>query len=105
MFSYDNCKNMAPAEKKKCFHYLSTSVNTDPNLKTEEGLHGQSGQKFGVVSAILDGRQLQNLEQYRATSDVFNMTVAEDNAFHSPSGTFPAMADGFFVFLEPLPPG
>jgi len=81
--------------------------NTDPILQTEEGLRecSKEGQEFGVVSATLDGRQLQNLEQYRATSDVFNMTVAEDNAFQSPSGTFPAMADGFFAFLEPLPPG
>jgi hypothetical protein len=81
--------------------------DTDPKLKTEEGLRecSREGQEFGVVSATLDGRQLQNLEQYRATSDVFNMTVAENNAFQSPSGTFPAMTDGFFAFLEPLSPG
>jgi len=60
--------------------------------------------EFGTVRATLDRRQLQNLEQYRVTSDVFNMTVAENNAFQSPSGTFPAMAGGFFVFLEPLSP-
>ncbi len=81
--------------------------NTDPKLKTEEGLRecSREGQEFGVVSATLDGRQLQNLEQYRATSDVFNMTVAENNAFQSLSGTFPAIADGYFALLEPLPPG
>lgn len=81
--------------------------DTDPKLKTEQGLRdcSREGQEFGTVSATLDGRQLQNLEQYRATSEVFNMTVAENNAFQSPSGTFPAMADGFFAFLEPLPPG
>ncbi len=78
----------------------------DPKLKMEAGLRECSrGQEFGVVSATLDGRQLQNLERYRATSSVFNMTVAENNAFQSSSGTFPAMADGFFAFLEPLPPG
>ncbi len=33
------------------------------------------------------------------------MTVAKNNAFQSQSGIFPAMADGFFVFLEPLSPG
>jgi len=65
----------------------------------------REGQEFGVVSATLDGRQLQNLEQYRATSDLFNMTVAENNAFQSKPGTFPAMTDGFFAFLEPLSPG
>lgn len=81
--------------------------NTDPRLKTEAGLRGCSreGQELGVVTATLDGRELQGLEQYRVTSDVFNMTIPEDNAFQSPFGTFPAMADGFFVFLEPLTPG
>jgi hypothetical protein len=81
--------------------------NTDPVLKTEAGMREctREGQEFGVVSATLDGRELTGLEQYRVTSDVFNMTIPENNAFESPSGTFPAMADGFFVFLEPLAPG
>jgi hypothetical protein len=81
--------------------------NTDPRLKTEAGLRecSKEGQEFGTVAATLDGRELQGLEQYRVTSDVFNMTIPENNAFQSPSGTFPAIADGFFVFLEPLTPG
>ena len=28
----------------------------------------------------------------------------EDNVFKNPPGTFRGMSDGFFVFLEPLPP-
>ena len=81
--------------------------NTDPRLKTEAGLRecSREGQELGVVTATLDGRELQSLEQYRVTSDIFNMTIPENNAFQSPSGTFPAIADGFFVFLEPLTPG
>jgi hypothetical protein len=81
--------------------------NTDPRLKTEAGLRecSKEGQELGTVTATLDGRELQGLEQYRVTSDVFNMTIPENNAFQSPSGTFPAMADGFFVFLEPLTSG
>lgn len=81
--------------------------DTDPELKTETGLRdcSKEGQEFGIVSATLDRRELLDLEQYRMTSDVFNMTIPENNAFQSPAGTFPAIADGFFVFLEPLPPG
>jgi hypothetical protein len=81
--------------------------NTDPRLKTEAGLRecSKEGQEFGTVTATLNGRELQGLEQYRVTSDVFNMTIPQNNAFESPSGTFPAIADGFFVFLEPLMPG
>jgi hypothetical protein len=33
------------------------------------------------------------------------MTIPDSNAFQSPAGTFPAIADGYFVFLEPLSPG
>lgn len=103
-----NCS--VPAGKAILAPLISGSCwddDTDPKLKTEAGLRecSREGQEFGVVSATLDGRQLQNLERYRATSSVFNMTVAENNAFQSSSGTFPAMADGFFAFLEPLPPG
>jgi hypothetical protein len=80
---------------------------TDPKLKTQAGLLecSKEGQQYGVVSATLDGRKLQNLGQYRATSNVFNITFAQDNAFQTKPGTFRAIADGFFVFLEPLRPG
>jgi hypothetical protein len=39
--------------------------DTDPKLKTEQGLRdcSKEGQEFGTVRATLDGRQLQNLEQ------------------------------------------
>ena len=33
------------------------------------------------------------------------MTIPKDNIFQASAGTFKAMVDGFFVFLEPLPPG
>ncbi len=31
--------------------------------------------------------------------------MVEGNIFHLPAGTFKSHADGFFVFLEPPPPG
>jgi hypothetical protein len=77
---------------------------TDPKLKTHAGLLecSKEGQEYGVVSATLDGRKLQNLGQYRTTSNDFNITFAKDNAFQTKPGTFRAIADGFFAFLEPL---
>jgi hypothetical protein len=36
---------------------------------------------------------------------LINITIAEGNFYESPVGTFRGFADGFFVFLEPLPPG
>ena len=90
-----------PAEKAILAPQITGSCWAEPNLLE----CAREGNEFGVVSATIDGVELQNLEQYRVTSDVFNMTVPENNAFESPSGTFPAIADGYFVFLEPLPAG
>ena len=36
---------------------------------------------------------------------LFSGTVPKDNILRDPPGTFRVVTDGFFVFLEPLPPG
>ena len=36
---------------------------------------------------------------------LFSGTLPEDNTFKNPPGTFRGVTDGFFVLLEPLPPG
>jgi hypothetical protein len=61
--------------------------------------------EYGVIEATVDGVKLKNLEQYRTQSGFFNITIVEGNIYESPVGTFRGFADGFFVFLEPLPPG
>ena len=48
---------------------------------------------------------MKNLEHYRTQSGFFNITIVEGNIYESPVGTFRGFADGFSVFLEPLPPG
>jgi hypothetical protein len=81
--------------------------NTDPTLKTPAGLShcATAGNEFGVISATLDGMKLQNLEQYRTLTSVFNIIVPKDNAYKNKEGVWPAQNDGFFVFLKPLTPG
>ncbi|HEY6883642.1 MAG TPA: hypothetical protein VI278_06350 [Nitrososphaeraceae archaeon] len=64
-----------------------------------------AGDQYGVISASLDGRQLQNLQQYRTATGFFNLVVPNDNAYSNKPGTWRAYSEGFFVFLEPLPPG
>ena len=81
--------------------------NTDPSLKTDEGLRNcaMQGNEYGVLSASLDGSKLQDLNQYRTQTGVFNLTLPKDNFCNCVPGTFKTMADGFFVFLKPLPVG
>ena len=78
--------------------------NTDPNIKTDEGLRkcAMQGNEYGVLSASLDGSKLQDLNQYRTQTRFFNLTLPKDNFCNCVPGTFKTMADGFFVFLKPL---
>jgi hypothetical protein len=81
--------------------------NTDPAVKTDEGLRkcAMAGNEYGILSAKLDGVDLQNLDQYRMQSNFFNLTVPKDNFCNCVPGTFKSTADGFFIFLKPLSVG
>ncbi len=78
-----------------------------PGVKSEEDLRRctMADNEYGVIEATVDGVKLKSLEQYRTQSGFFNITIPEDNIYNSRAGTFRALTDGFFVFLEPLPPG
>jgi hypothetical protein len=81
--------------------------NSTPELKTDDALRrcASEGNEYGVIEATVDGVKLKNLEQYRTQSGFFNVTIVKGNIYESPTGTFRGFADGFSVFLEPLPPG
>jgi hypothetical protein len=98
-----------PASKAILVPLLTGEKHDDGSTATpltdEQILNGaKAGNEYGIVSATLDGRQLVNLEQYRIQNP-HTITVPGDNIFKNKAGTFKGMADGFFVFLEPLPPG
>ncbi len=78
-----------------------------PDVKSDQDLRrcAMAGNEYGVIEATVDGVKLKSLEQYRTQSGFFNITIPEDNIYGSRAGTFRALTDGFFVFLEPLPPG
>lgn len=82
------------------FHEDFPGQLTDSEIRES----AMAGNEYGVISATLDGRPIVNVEDYRVQS-FHNITVPEDNIFDNPPGTFRGMADGFFVFLEPLAPG
>jgi hypothetical protein len=95
-----------PPGKAILFPILSAECDYGTeNTDAEVRKCATEGNEFGVISATIDGVRLQNLEQYRIQSDFFNITIPEDNIYDADPGTFKAMVDGFFVFLEPLPAG
>jgi hypothetical protein len=78
-----------------------------PEVKNDEDLRrcAMAGDEYGVIEATVDGVKLKDLQSYRTQSGFFNTSQAENNIYDMPAGSFRAFADGYFVFLEPLPPG
>ena len=58
--------------------------------------------QYLTFKATLDGIRLNNLENNYATTNIFNMTVPNDNFEYHKSGTYPTAAGGYFIFLKPL---
>jgi hypothetical protein len=62
--------------------------------------------KATILEASVDGVSLQDLQNYRAQSPaLFNVTFPENNIFGIPQGSSEAVADGYWVMLQPLPAG
>ena len=78
-----------------------------PEVKNEEDMRdcATAGNEYGVIEATVDGVKIKDLESYRTQSGFFNSSIVENNIYDSPSGNYRAFADGYFLFLEPLPAG
>jgi len=99
-----------PSDKAILLPILSGTCwtdKTDPIPMTEQEITkcAMAGNEYGKISATLDGKTIQNLNNYRTQSPFFNITVPENNVFNNMPGVWKAKTDGFFLFLEPLSPG
>jgi hypothetical protein len=61
--------------------------------------------KATQLKARIDGVDVTDLNTYRFQSPLFNLTLPENNIFGLPAGTTEAVADGFWILLEPLTAG
>lgn len=63
------------------------------------------------LSVELDGESIPNLLRFRQRSVPFGITLPPSNLYSAPCGgevpaaTYPAVDDGYYVMLRPLPPG
>jgi hypothetical protein len=97
-----------PAEKAILAPTITGQCNYgDQTVKNDDDLRrcATAGDEYGAIEVTLDGRKIQNLEQYRVQTGFFNASVTKDNLYSSPPGIFKAYADGWMVLLQPLPPG
>lgn len=87
---------------------LCYNNNEDPLTKTDTQMNKclTTCGSGNVISASIDGRMIQNPEQYRFQTPFYMITVPYNNIFHAPpAGTFRGKADAIFLLFEPLAPG
>jgi hypothetical protein len=99
-----------PAGKAILFPIINSecSYSERPTLKTESDLAKCAkvlNNPTTNLQASVDGVNLQQLDKYRVTSPLFNLTFPAKNIFGSPVGTTQAVGDGWFIIMHPLPPG
>jgi hypothetical protein len=82
--------------------YVRTAGETEEEMRTtiKEDIDTVTN-----LEASIDGTPLQNLSNYRIQSPFFDVTLPKDNILGEPEGTYLAVSDGYWLFIEPLPPG
>jgi hypothetical protein len=102
-----NCS--IPSSKAILFPILNTecSYSESPSLKNEAELRNCAvdSNKDAILSASLDNREIKNIDKYKITSGLFNVSYPSDPVFPTNSNLSQAVSDGWFIMLEPLKPG
>jgi len=102
-----NCT--VPSGKAILFPILNTecSYSETPTIKNKEELRNCAveANNDAVLSASIDSRNIKNIDKYRITSDLFNVSYPSDPVFPTNSNSSKAVSDGWFIMLEPLKPG
>ena len=77
-----------------------------PSAKTDQDLSkcAQEDQSNAVMSLVVDGSEIKNLQNYRVASRGFDINFSENSLF-AVSGPTRAVSDGYWVILEPLETG
>ena len=81
------------------------SFANDTDLLTEEELVKRAidaTNRTKSLRVIVDGNSLDNIENYRVLTPVFDLTFPESNVYDVHPGTTRAVCDGYWIFLKPL---
>jgi hypothetical protein len=100
-----NCD--VPADRAILVFGITEWCNYDATHKTDEDLRKcvVARNDFAKHQILIDGKNVENVEQYRVTTDFYNMTFPKDNMYSVPAGTFRSLLDGTWLMLKPLPVG
>lgn len=99
-------------EDRDMLRSLAASKGLDPDSLTDEDLLrlfvNDSADNYKEMYCRINGRPLQNLEQYRYETPAFDFVYGGgwwDDTLFPPGPKGPTMAAGHAVILAPLPPG
>ncbi|MFL6440562.1 MAG: hypothetical protein ACJ702_01240 [Nitrososphaeraceae archaeon] len=71
-------------------------------LRLFRPMYRTGNQESKSMDVIINGVKLENLENYRIQSPLFDVTFPENNIFSVKPGSTKAVSDGYWVFSEPL---
>ncbi len=104
---YRTC--VIPAGKALAFNAIDTecSYAEDATLKSEAQLRSCAinGDLGGTAQVTVDGVPIQNLQDYKIQSPLFNFTFPQNNIFGAKPGPSQSVMDCYCIVLKPLPPG
>jgi hypothetical protein len=92
-------------------------LRKNPKLIDFWNCASNADEPLGAANIKLDGKLLFEMVNDRATnstllkdalvrnSSLFNITIPLGSQFNVTAGTYPAVVDGRYLFLKPLPPG
>lgn len=96
-----------PSDKAVLFPVLNAEISFSdfPNAKGEDDLKRALDSDLSAATYV--GSELNgiSLPYQRIKVDLFDLSVAKDNIFNVRNGTTQAVADGYWIFLKPLPIG
>lgn len=99
-----------PAGKAVMFTVINVQCNffVDKVSKNEADLRKcakDDQDTVNVLNATVDGKVVENIDQFRTQSPLFNLTFPPNNVAGVAPGTTQAISDGWFIILKPLPSG
>jgi hypothetical protein len=77
-----------------------------PTMRTESELLACAKYPNDVqIYVSIDGTKVQDLDLYHVPSQLFNVTLPQNNIFGAPGGPTQAVSDGWWIMLKPLSTG
>lgn len=83
------------------------SYAENPSLKTESELRtcAITGDQVNSIHVSIDGRNVQNLQNYIVQTPLFDLTLPKNNIFGAPAGPTKSVGHAYMIFLQPLKAG